>query len=477
MSLKLYNTMTRQKEQFQPRESKKVAMYVCGPTTYNYFHAGNGRMFVVFDMIRRYLMYKGYEVRYVQNFTDVDDKIIQRGNVEGMEPLALGQKYIEEYFKDALALNLLPATVHPKATEHIPEMIEIIQGLMDNGLGYEVEGDVYFAVDQFPNYGKLSGRTLEDMKAGARVEVDERKHYPMDFALWKKAKPGEPAWESPWGLGRPGWHIECTAMSLKYLGAGFDIHGGGEDLAFPHHENEIAQTEGYLKGQTFARYWMHNAFLTINQEKMSKSLGNFFTVRELLVNYPGEVIRFYLLGTHYRSPLDFNDQNLVMAQKGLERLQTSVRLAQEAIERVGSLNNEPSQAELLKAASDAREAFEKAMDDDFNSALAYAALFELAKTMNGYVQEHPTSSEGLVQAQKTLIELGEVLGFDLLHPANIQVEDEEMMAQIMDAVLQIRSRSRQKKDWEMADFIRDVMKEKGILIEDTPQGARWQIKK
>ncbi len=434
-------------------------------------------MFVVFDMIRRYLMYKGYEVRYVQNFTDVDDKIIQRGNVEGMEPLALGQKYIEEYFKDALALNLLPATVHPKATEHIPEMIEIIQGLMDNGLGYEVEGDVYFAVDQFPNYGKLSGRTLEDMKAGARVEVDERKHYPMDFALWKKAKSGEPAWESPWGLGRPGWHIECTAMSLKYLGAGFDIHGGGEDLAFPHHENEIAQTEGYLKGQTFARYWMHNAFLTINQEKMSKSLGNFFTVRELLVNYPGEVIRFYLLGTHYRSPLDFNDQNLVMAQKGLERLQTSVRLAQEAIERVGSLNNEPSQAELLKAASDAREAFEKAMDDDFNSALAYAALFELAKTMNGYVQEHPTSSEGLVQAQKTLIELGEVLGFDLLHPANIQVEDEEMMAQIMDAVLQIRSRSRQKKDWEMADFIRDVMKEKGILIEDTPQGARWQIKK
>lgn len=434
-------------------------------------------MFVVFDMIRRYLMYKGYEVRYVQNFTDVDDKIIQRGNVEGMEPLALGQKYIEEYFKDALALNLLPATVHPKATEHIPEMIEIIQGLINTGLGYEVEGDVYFAVDHFPNYGKLSGRTLEDMKAGARVEVDERKHYPMDFALWKKAKPGEPAWESPWGLGRPGWHIECTAMSLKYLGAGFDIHGGGEDLAFPHHENEIAQTEGYLKGQTFARYWMHNAFLTINQEKMSKSLGNFFTVRELLVNYPGEVIRFYLLGTHYRSPLDFNDQNLVMAQKGLERLQTSVRLAQEAIERVGSLNNEQSQAELLKAASDAREAFEKAMDDDFNSALAYAALFELAKTMNGYVQEHPASSEGLVQAQKTLIELGEVLGLDLLHPANIQVENEEMMTQIMDAVLQIRSRSRQKKDWEMADFIRDVMKEKGILIEDTPQGARWQIKK
>jgi len=434
-------------------------------------------MFVVFDMIRRYFIYKGYDVRYIQNFTDVDDKIIQRGNVEGMEPLALGQKYIEEYFKDAKALNLLPATIHPKATEHIPEMIEIIQGLIDTGLGYEVEGDVYFAVDHFPDYGKLSGRTLEDMKAGARVEVDERKHHPMDFALWKKAKPGEPAWESPWGKGRPGWHIECTAMSLKYLGADFDIHGGGEDLAFPHHENEIAQTEGYLKGQTFARYWMHNAFLTINQEKMSKSLGNFFTVRELLENSTGEVIRFYLLGTHYRSPLDFSEQNLVMAQKGLERLQTSVRLAQEVLDREGSPINKQTQDELLKAAKDAREAFEKAMDDDFNSALAYAALFELAKIMNGYVQEHPAPSEGLVQAQKTLIELGTVLGFDLLHPENVRVENEEMLAQVMEVVLQIRSRSRQKKDWEMADFIRDGLKEKGILIEDTPQGARWQIKK
>ena len=477
MSLKLFNTMTRQKELFQPRESGKVAMYVCGPTTYNYFHAGNGRMFVVFDMIRRYFMYKGYDVRYIQNFTDVDDKIIQRGNLEGMDPMALGQKYIDEYFKDALALNLLPATVHPKATEHIQEMIEIIQGLIETELAYEVEGDVYFAVDHFPNYGKLSGRTLEDMKAGARVEVDERKHHPMDFALWKKAKPGEPAWESPWGKGRPGWHIECTAMSLKYLGAGFDIHGGGEDLAFPHHENEIAQTEGYLKGQTFARYWMHNAFLTINQEKMSKSLGNFFTIRELLVNSPGEVIRFYLLGTHYRSPLDFNEQNLVMAQKGLERLQTSIRLAQQALEREGSSKNERIEAELFKAAKEARQAFGKAMDDDFNSALAYASLFELAKTMNGYVQENPAPSKGLEEAQKTLLELGEVLGFDLLHPAPAQFKNDEMLTQVMEVVLQIRSRTRQKKDWEMADFIRDALKDKGIMIEDTPQGARWQIKK
>jgi len=434
-------------------------------------------MFVVFDMIRRYFMYKGYDVRYVQNFTDVDDKIIQRGKVEEMDPLALGQKYIDEYFKDAEALNLLPATIHPKATEHITEMIEIIKELVSTGLAYEVDGDVYFAVDKFPNYGKLSGRTLEDMKAGARVEVDERKHFPMDFALWKKAKPEEPSWESPWGKGRPGWHIECTAMSLKYLGAGFDIHGGGEDLVFPHHENEIAQTEGYLNGQTFAHYWMHNAFLTINQEKMSKSLGNFFTIRELLSNFSGQVIRFYLLGTHYRNPLDFNDQNLVMAQKGLERLQTSIRLAQEALEREGSATDERIETELLKAAKEAREAFEKAMDDDFNSALAYAALFELAKTINGYVQESPAPSEALAEARKTLLELAGVLGIDLLHSDQVPAANDEMLKQVMEVVLQIRSRSRQKKDWEMADFIRDALKDKGIIIEDTPQGARWQIKK
>ncbi|MDA8228900.1 MAG: cysteine--tRNA ligase, partial [Desulfitobacterium hafniense] len=304
MSLKLYNTMTRQKEKFQPRESGKVAMYACGPTTYNFFHAGNARMLVVFDMIRRYLMYKGYEVLYVQNFTDVDDKIIQRAQEEGMDPLKLAQKYINEYFKDAQALNILPATIHPKATEHIPEMIAIIEELIDKNLAYEVDGDVYFAVNAFSGYGKLSGRSLEDMQAGARIEVDERKRFPMDFALWKKAKAGEPAWESPWGIGRPGWHIECTAMSLKYLGQGFDIHGGGGDLVFPHHENEIAQSEGYLGGKTFARYWMHNAFITVKQEKMSKSLGNFFTVREILEHFPGEVVRFYLLSTHYRSPLD-----------------------------------------------------------------------------------------------------------------------------------------------------------------------------
>lgn len=478
MSLKLFNTMTRQKEEFKPREEGKVAMYTCGPTVYNYFHVGNGRMLVVFDMIRRYLMYKGYEVTFIQNFTDIDDKIIQRGKEEGMDPLILSKKYIQEYFKDAQALGIMPATVHPKATEHIPEMIEIIKGLIDTGLAYVVDGDVYFAVTQFSSYGKLSGRTLEDMQAGARVEVDERKRNPMDFALWKKAKPGEPAWESPWGKGRPGWHIECTAMSLKYLGPGFDIHGGGGDLVFPHHENEIAQSEGYLKGKMFARYWMHNAFLTVNQQKMSKSLGNFFTVREILEHFPGEVVRFYLLGTHYRSPLDFDDEKLAMAKKGLERLQTSIRLANEALNRKNPETLDSGKEQKLKeAAEEARGNFEAAMDDDFNSALAYASLFELGKTINAHLQDTPYSSPGLAQARDTLLELAQVLGFDLAHPAESGGTGDEMLSQVMEVLMEVRVKARQKKDWELSDLIRDKLKELGIVVEDTPQGARWTLKK
>lgn len=477
MSLRLYNTMSHQKEEFKPREEGKVAMYTCGPTVYNYFHVGNGRMLVVFDMIRRYLLYKGYDVTFVQNFTDIDDKIIQRGHEEGMDPLELAQKYIEEYFKDAKALNLMPASIHPKATDHIPEMIEIIKGLEESGLAYAVEGDVYFAVDKHPAYGKLSGRTLEDMQAGARVEVEERKRNPMDFALWKSAKPGEPYWESPWGKGRPGWHIECTAMSLKYLGAGFDIHGGGGDLVFPHHENEIAQSEGYLHGETFARYWMHNAFLTVNQQKMSKSLGNFFTVREILEHFPGEVIRFYLLGTHYRSPLDFDDENLRMAQKGLARLQTSIRLADEALNRQGGkAADEAADQKLKAAAEEARKEFENAMDDDFNSALAYASLFELGKAINAYVQGHPYSSEGLQKARGILWELANVLGLDLANPAQGGEANNEQLEGVMDLLLEVRAIARKKKDWEMSDLIRDRLKDLGIILEDTPQGARWTLK-
>ena len=449
MSLKLFNTMTRQKEELKPRQSGKVGIYACGPTTYNFFHLGNARMLVAFDMIRRYLIYRGYDVNYVQNFTDVDDKIIQRASVEGMNALALAQKYIDEYFIDAKALNILPATVHPKATEHITEMLEIIQGLLDAGLAYVIDGDVYFSVNLFPGYGKLSGRSLEDMQAGARVEVDERKRFPMDFALWKAAKPGEPAWKS-------------------------------------HHENEIAQSEGYLRGEKFANYWMHTAFLTVNHEKMSKSLGNFFTVRDLSKHFSGEVMRFYLLSTHYRSLLDFDDHKLTEAQKGLERLQTSVRLVNEALDRVkaSSLNiiavNQEEESALTQATNQAREDFVKAMDDDFNSSLAYASLFELAKVINSHLGAKELDAKGLKTARQTLLELAGVLGFDLANPtppkALAEVGNDKILSSVMEVLVQVRNRSRQKKDWETADFIRDALKEINVVIEDTPQGTRWTVK-
>jgi cysteinyl-tRNA synthetase len=476
MAVKLYNTLTRRKEEFVPREQGRVAIYACGPTTYNYFHLGNARMLVVFDMVRRYFQYKGYAVTYVQNFTDVDDKIINRAAEEGCDPLALARKYIDEYFKDAQALNILPADVHPKATEHIPEMIEIIKKLEEKGLAYNEDGDVYFAVAKFPGYGKLSGRSLEDMQAGARVDIDERKRNPMDFALWKKAKEGEPYWESPWGKGRPGWHIECSAMSLKYLGPGFDIHGGGGDLVFPHHENEIAQSEGALDGQKLARYWMHNAFITVNQEKMSKSLGNFFLVRDVVQKFPGEVVRFYLLGTHYRSPLDFDDEKLVMASKGLERLKNSVRLTQEALSKVLPEEEPQVEDELVRAAQRAREEFEEAMDDDFNSAQAYAALFELAKELNTYLTKEIKQAYSLTEALNTITELARVLGFDLAEEkADAQAESGKLN-EVMELLLEIRQNARQKKDWATADLIRDRVKEIGIVIEDTPDGARWYLK-
>ncbi len=476
MAIRLFNTLTRRKEELVPREQGKVSIYACGPTTYNFFHLGNARMLVVFDMVRRYLQYKGYRVTYVQNFTDIDDKIINKAAEEKCDPLLLAQKYIKEYFQDAMALNILQADVHPKATEHIGEMIELIQKLEHKGLAYNVGGDVYFAVEKFPEYGKLSGRTLDDMLAGARVEVDARKHNPMDFALWKKAKEGEPYWESPWGKGRPGWHIECSAMALKYLGPGFDIHGGGGDLVFPHHENEIAQAEGSLDGVQFAKYWMHNAFITVNQEKMSKSLGNFFLVRDVISKFPGEVIRFYLLGTHYRSPLDFDDENLVMASKGLERLKNSVRLAQESLARV--LPEEESQLEdgLIKASKEARRTFEEAMDDDFNSAQAYASLFELAKEINTYLNQVSIKPYALTEASNTLIELAKVLGFNLETEMTGTSEDSGTLPQIMELILEIRANARQNKDWVTADLIRDRIKEIGIVIEDTPDGARWYLK-
>ena len=391
--LQVYNTLSGRKEPFVPLEEGKVGMYVCGPTTYNYIHLGNARPLVVFDTVRRYLEYLGHEVTYVQNFTDVDDKIINKALEEKQNPLELAAFYVEEYFQDAEALNVRRATIHPKVSQHIGNIIELVQALVEKGYAYESEGDVYFEVSKFTDYGKLSKRDLNDLQAGARVEVAEQKRHPADFALWKKAKAGEPSWSSPWGEGRPGWHIECSAMSHEYLGETFDIHAGGMDLIFPHHENEIAQSEA-CHGSQMARYWLHNGFITINQEKMSKSLGNFFLLRDILQKFPGAVVRFYLLSTHYRSPLDFDDQKLAAAQKGLERLQTTNRLLKEAWKnnvleegKSGTKSEQQilAEGELTGEWLDYKIRFMEAMNDDFNTALAIAVLFELAHAINGLI--------------------------------------------------------------------------------------------
>ncbi|MTI80714.1 MAG: cysteine--tRNA ligase [Firmicutes bacterium] len=484
--MEIYNTLTRQKEKFETSTPGQVNMYVCGPTTYNYIHLGNARPIVVFDTVRRYLLNKGYQVTYIQNFTDVDDKIIKRAIEEGEQPLVLAEKYIKEYFKDADALNVKRADKHPKVSEHMPEIIELIKELIKNGYAYEVEGNVFFDVRKFEGYGKLSGRDLDEMQAGARVEVNEIKKDPMDFALWKKAKHGEPSWPSPWGEGRPGWHIECSAMALKYLGAGFDIHGGGYDLVFPHHENEIAQSEAVVQ-EDFAKYWMHNGFITINKEKMSKSLGNFFLVREILDKFPGEVVRFYLLSTHYRSPLDFDNEKLEASQRGLERLKNCYNLLAEAS---GSSEESIEASEVEKQFEDQLvhldKSFEEAMDDDFNTALATAVWFDLAKEINVYFKDkqndNATASAANLQRAKDLFNtFNQVLGVFKADQTtgNILMEekdsgDDELVDQLIQLVAGIRQQARKKKDWDTADSIRDGLKELGITLQDTPQGVKWK---
>ncbi len=466
--LQVYNTLTKSKEKFEPLREGQVRMYVCGPTTYNYIHLGNARPIVVFDTVRRYLQYLGYQVTYVQNFTDVDDKIINKAQEEKLEPLALAAKYIDEYFKDADKLNVKRADVHPKVSEHINEIISFIKKLIEKGKAYEVDGDVYFSVRKFAEYGKLSGRSVDDLLVGARIEVDARKKDPLDFALWKKAKDGELSWSSPWGQGRPGWHIECSAMSCKYLGDEFDIHGGGSDLIFPHHENEIAQTES-LGEKPMAKYWLHNGFITVNQEKMSKSLGNFFLLRDILAKFDPMVVRFFLLSTHYRSPIDFDDERLQVAQRGLERLRNAYAQLEYGLKNAGSSENG---AKLIAATKNAQEQFVQAMNDDFNTALAIAALFDLARDINTYSSEKELDKDALAGAKKVFEDLMGVIGINL---AVEQGEKGQILEGLMELIIEIRQTARKNKDFTTADLIRDKLKELGVILEDAPQGTKWKI--
>jgi len=490
MTIKIYNTLNNRKEEFIPRQPGKVDMYVCGPTTYDLIHLGNARPLIVFDTVRRYFEYSGFEVNYVQNFTDIDDKIINRAREEDADPLALAERYIKEYYRDAGALGVRPATKHPRVSEHLPEIIEMIQKIIDNRYAYVVDGDVYFSVSKFSGYGKLSGRKLEDMMAGARIDVDERKNHPMDFALWKAAKPGEPSWNSPWGKGRPGWHIECSAMANKYLGMGFDIHGGGFDLIFPHHENEIAQAEACAGCGPFARYWMHNGFITVNEEKMSKSLGNFFTVREILAKYDPEVVRFYILSTHYRSPLDFDDTKLEMNKKSLARLHNALDNVEALLHSVSygrsDVSMEREIVQLHKGLEKAERDFREAMDDDFNTALAVAGLFDLARETNAFgkaMAEHagkplPESvREILEQVRDKFLKLSEVLGLFERREAVNKDESAQLLEKLMALIIEVRQEARSKKDWATADAIRNKLSEIGIILEDTPQGVRWKKSK
>ncbi|HOP73634.1 MAG TPA: cysteine--tRNA ligase [Bacillota bacterium] len=475
--MKVFNTLTRTKEEFVPRKPGEVSIYVCGITPYNYAHIGNSRPAVFWDCVRRYLIYRGYKVHFIQNFTDVDDKIINRAAQLGKEPLQLSEEYARIYLEDLQKLGVMPADRYPKVSEHIPEIIEMIKTLVEKGFAYEANGDVYYEVGRFDEYGKLSGRNLDELQAGARVEVNEAKRNPMDFALWKAAKPGEIAWDSPWGPGRPGWHIECSAMSLKYLGGGFDMHGGGEDLVFPHHENEVAQSEAYL-GSQFARYWLHNAFVTVSGERMGKSMGNFSTIRDVIEKYPPKVVRFWLVGTHYRNPIGFGEEELNAAAKGLERLETARfnwthLLNQPAIS--GKSDEEMIQT-IRKRIGQTRDEFVAGMDDDFNTPQALASLYELVREVNRWIQEKEfqlteENQQVLTEALSTLDELGGILGLFLEEASTSP--DQSDTAEI-EALIAQRTQAKKEKNWALADQIRDQLKERGIILEDTPQGVRWR---
>lgn len=464
--MKIYNTLTRQKEEFVPIDKNEVKMYSCGPTVYDYFHIGNARPFIIFDTMRRYLEYRGYNVKFVQNFTDIDDKMINRANKEGITVKELGERFIEEYFKDAGALGIKKATVHPKATENIDAIIEIIKTLEEKGYAYNVDGNVYFSTKKFREYGKLSKQPLEDLEAGARIDVNETKQDAMDFALWKAQKEGEPAWESPWGMGRPGWHIECSAMANRYLGKTIDIHSGGRDLIFPHHENEIAQSE-CANGEPFANYWMHNGYININNQKMSKSLGNFFTVRDIAEKYEHEIIRFFMLSAHYRSPVNFSDELMEQAKSANERVYTCIDNLKFLIEKGEDRAMNDAEIELAAQIDSFKQKFIDAMDDDLNTADAIAAIFDIVYLANtGLSSEGGNSIEIAEKALNTIKELGNVLGL-------FNKEQENSLDAEIEALIEERNEARKAKDWAKADEIRDKLKAMNIVLKDTPMGVKW----
>ena len=462
--MKVYNTMTGKKEEFIPIDDKEIKIYVCGPTVYNYFHIGNARPFVVFDTLRRYLEFTGKNVKFVQNFTDVDDKIINRAKEEGMTAGEVSEKYIEEYFKDAKALNVKKATVHPKVTENIDDIIAFVKTLIEKGYAYEIDGDVYYSTRKFDEYGKLSNQDIEELEAGARINIEEKKKDPMDFALWKARKEdSEIAWESPWGMGRPGWHIECSTMAKKYLGDTIDIHAGGQDLSFPHHENEIAQSEA-CNGATFANYWMHNGYITINNEKMSKSKGNFFTVRDILNEYDGEVIRFFLLSGHYRNPINFSDLLMEQAKAGLERI-TNLRDNLKYLAGLKKGEFTAQEKEFLDSLSKYQDEFVAAMEDDLNTADAITAIFEMVTAINTYIR-NDCSSAFAEEALKVLLKFSNVLGL-----LEADSKEEEISDEIKN-LIEERQNARKEKNFARADEIRDLLREKGITLKDTPQGVQ-----
>ncbi|SEN59935.1 cysteine--tRNA ligase [Lihuaxuella thermophila] len=466
MTLRLYNTLTKKKEELKPLTEGEIKMYVCGPTVYNYIHIGNARVFVFYDVVRRYLRHLGYKVTYVQNFTDVDDRLIQASKETGVPVPEIAERFIQAYFEDMDALGVERADFHPRATEHIAEMIEAVQVLLDNGYAYEKDGDVYFRTLAKKDYGKLSHQSLDELKAGARIEVNERKEHPLDFALWKAAKPGEISWDTPWGPGRPGWHLECSAMSRKYLGDTLDIHAGGMDLCFPHHENEIAQSEAWT-GKPFVRYWLHNGYINMGHEKMSKSLGNVKLVIDLRKEYTPQAIRYLLLSSHYRNPIQFSKEIMHQAEGSVERIRTAV--ANIKHRKKAALEGEPAQ-ELTRNLESLSEQFHTEMNDDLNTANAISVLFEAVKLANEWVAQ-PVVSEGSLDA---LLSWFKTYGSQIL--GLVDVETEEILDAEVEALIEERQQARKERNFARADEIRDLLSAKGIILEDTPQGVRWRRK-